>query len=237
MGDFIQNTAVKTATRTLATPIPDVATFQTIVNSVVSANPFGCVSYISAGITHAPVEKTKESYVAKIVYQDEDAKVVGSQSGKFDTVAGFNAGATALLTNAALTTAHGGTPARDSDTETYSATLKCSDPNGEYPHDHVWPGPGQPHLGPGRRNPDQGQTWADTVAALARGDTDGQRTHHCRGIPRRRAARLCDHPRPHGHLGPGARPHGVVRKKAGVLPCPCHLLYFFRGSRETRTPR
>src|SRR5208337_1766167 len=109
MGDFIQNTAVKTATRTLATPIPDVATFATIVNSVVSANPFGCVSYITAGTTHAPVEKTKDSYVAKIVYQDEDAKVVGSLSDRYDTVAGFNAGAAAILANTALTTAHGGT--------------------------------------------------------------------------------------------------------------------------------
>ena len=167
MGDFIQNTAVKTATRTLATPIPDVATFQTIVNSVVSANPFGCVSYISAGITHAPVEKTKESYVAKIVYQDEDAKVVGSQSGKFDTVAGFNAGATALLTNAALTTAHGGTPARDSDTETYSATLKCSDPNGEiymitFGRDRVSLTSYEDDAIRTRV-----ETWADTVAALA----------------------------------------------------------------------
>ena len=46
-------------------------------------------------------------------------------------MAGFNAGATALLSNAALTAAHGGTPARDSDNESFSATLKCHDPNGE----------------------------------------------------------------------------------------------------------
>ena len=131
MGDFIQNTAVKTAVRTLATPIPDVATFATIVDSVVSTNPFGCVSYISAGVTHAPVEKTKESYVAKIVYQDEDAKVVGTNTGKFSAVAGFNAGAEAMLASTELAAAHGGSPARDSDTETYSATIKCHDPNGE----------------------------------------------------------------------------------------------------------
>ena len=131
MGDFIQNTAVKTATRTLAQPIEDVATFTSIVNAVISNNPFACVSYISGGVTHAPVEKTKEAYVVKINFQDNEAKVVGSNSEKFNTVAGFNAGASALLADTALATAHGGIPARDSDTETYSATLKCHDPNGE----------------------------------------------------------------------------------------------------------
>ncbi len=166
MGDFIQNTAVKTAVRTLANPIADVAAFSTIVDSVIAANPFGCVSYISAGTTHAPVEKTKESYVAKIVYQDEDAKVVGNQSGKFSTVAGFNAGAAAILANTALTAAHGGTPARDSDTETYSVTLRCHDPNGEiyfvdFSRDQV-------RLSSFSDDAIQSkvETWADTVPAL-----------------------------------------------------------------------
>lgn len=167
MGDFVQNSAVKTAVRTLATPIPDVATFATIVDSVVSTNPFGCVSYMTAGTTHAPVEKTKEAYTAKIVYQDEDAKVVGNDSGKFNTVAGFNAGAAALLASAALTAAHTGTPARDSDTETYSATIKCHDPNGEIYM--ITFGREQITL---TSYEDDGirtkvETWADTVAALA----------------------------------------------------------------------
>ena len=131
MGDFIQSSAVKSATRKLAAPIEDVTTFANIVSGVIAANPFGCVSYISAGVTHAPVEKIRESYVAKIIYQDNDAKTVGSLSDKYNTVAGFNAGAAALLASAPLTAAHGGMPARDSDSETFSATLKCSDPNGE----------------------------------------------------------------------------------------------------------
>jgi hypothetical protein len=131
MGDFIQNTAVKSATRTLAQPIEDVATFTSIVNAILSNNPFACVSYISGGVTHAPVEKTKEAYVVKINFQDNEAKVVGSNSEKFNTVAGFNAGASALLADTTLATAHGGIPTHDSDTETYAATLKCHDPNGE----------------------------------------------------------------------------------------------------------
>ena len=91
MGDFVQHTEVKSAVRALANPIENIASFDALVQSVVSTNPFGCVSYISAGTTHAPVEKTKESYVVKIVYQDSDAKVIGSNSDKFNTVAGFNA--------------------------------------------------------------------------------------------------------------------------------------------------
>jgi len=131
MGDFVQNSAVKTSIRTLASPIEDVATFVSIVNAVVTNNPFGCVEYLTAGVTHAPVEKTKETYVVKINFQNNDAKVVGTNSEKFNSVAGFNAGASALLADTALATAHGGIPARDSDTETYSATLKCHDPSGE----------------------------------------------------------------------------------------------------------
>ena len=131
MGDFIQNSNVKTAVRTLAVPIPDLATFTSIVGSVISTNPFGCISYISAGVTHAPVEKTKETYTVRVIYQDNEAKVVGNNRGQFNTVAGFNAGATALLADTALSAAHGGVPARDFDTETYAVTVKCHDPSGE----------------------------------------------------------------------------------------------------------
>ncbi len=109
MADFVQNSQTKSAIRELADPIADVATFNTIVQSVITGNPFACVSYMTAGVTHDPVEKTKEGYAVKIIYQDSDAKVVGNLSDKFDTIAGFNAGATAILADAALTTAHGGT--------------------------------------------------------------------------------------------------------------------------------
>jgi hypothetical protein len=167
MGDFVQHTDVKSAVRTLANPIVDVAAFSAIVESVITANPFACVSYISAGTTHAPVEKTKESYVVKIVYQNSDAKVVGSLSDKYDTVAGFNAGAAALLASAPLTAAHGGTSARDSDTETYSATLKCYDPNGElynltFTRSQVTL---SSYMDDAIRT--KVETWADTVPALA----------------------------------------------------------------------
>ena len=167
MADFVQSSETKSAIRTLASQIADVATFNSIVQSVITDNPFACVSYMTAGVTHDPVEKTKESYVVKVVYQDTEAKTVGNDSSKFGTVAGFNAGATALAASAALITAHGGTAVRDADNETYSATLKCHDANGElftitfsrtrlsltsYSDEAIRT---------------KVETWADTVAALA----------------------------------------------------------------------
>ena len=76
MADFVQSANVKSATRTLAEPIVDVATFNTIVQSVITDNPFECVAYMTAGESHPPVEKTREAYTAKMVYQDALAKTV-----------------------------------------------------------------------------------------------------------------------------------------------------------------
>jgi len=131
MADFQDGTTTKTAYRTLTNPIEDATTFNAIVQAVIVSNPFGCVSYMSGGATHAGVEKTREAYTAKIQYQDTEAKVVGYLTDRYDSLAAFNAGIAALLASAPVTAAHGGVPARDSEKETYSATLKCHDPNGE----------------------------------------------------------------------------------------------------------
>ena len=167
MADFTQNTNVKSAARKLAEPIADIDAFNAIIQSVILNNPFGCVSYMSSGASHPPVEKTREAYTAKIVYQDEDANVVGMLSDRYSTLAGFNAGIAAIMAAGSITTAHAGSPARDTDRETYSATLKCHDPNGEiymitfsrdqisltsYEDDAI---------------KTKVETWADTVAALA----------------------------------------------------------------------
>ena len=167
MADFVQKTTVKTAVRALASPIADVAAFNTIVQSVITGNPFACTAYETAGVNHQPVEKTKEAYVVKIVYQDSEAKSVGTHSDRFSTIAGFNAGATAMLGDAALTAAHAGTPVRDTASETYSATLKCHDANGEiymvtFNRDSVSL---TSYSDDAIRT--KIETWADTVAALA----------------------------------------------------------------------
>jgi len=167
MGDFVQSNDVKSAVRALANPITDVTAFNAVVQSVITANPFGCVAYSSGSTNHLPVEKTKENYVAKFVYSDADANKRGSGSHSFDSVAGYNAGIPALEAVAALNTAHNGTPAHDSAKDTFSVTLKCRDPNGEtynlvltrssvrldsYSDDAIRA---------------KVETWADSVAALA----------------------------------------------------------------------
>jgi hypothetical protein len=131
MTDFVQTNDIKRSVRTLTAPIEDIATFNTIVGNLIANNPFGCVSYMSAGESHPGIEKTKEAYTVRIVYQDNNAKVTGLGTHKFASLAGYTSGAAALLAAAAVTTAHGGTPAHDTDSDTFSATLKCSDPNGE----------------------------------------------------------------------------------------------------------
>lgn len=134
---------------------------------MITGNPFGCIAYSVSGVTHQPVEKSKEAYVAKVVYQDTLAKTVGNESGRYSTIAGFNAGAAAILANAALTAAHGGTPVRDPANETYSATLKCRDPNGEIYMVTF----GRDSVSLTSYSDDairtRVETWADTVAALA----------------------------------------------------------------------
>ena len=131
MADFVQNTTVKSAVRTLSNPIADAEAFSAIVEAVVANNPFDCIAYMTAGTSHAPVEKTKEAFTAKVNYEDANAKVVGTDTAKYGTLAGFNAGIAQTLASAPLAAAHAGTPARDTDHESYSATLKCHDPNGE----------------------------------------------------------------------------------------------------------
>lgn len=167
MADFVQSNETKSAVRDLANPIADVASFNAIVQSVITGNPFACVAYMSAGQNHPPVEKTREAYTARILYGDEIAGTVGNGSEKFNTIAGFNAGIAAILADAGLTAAHGGNPLRDAGRESYTATLRCHDANGEiyfvtfsrnrvtltsYSDDAIRT---------------KVETWADTVAALA----------------------------------------------------------------------
>ena len=92
MADFVQSTNVKSAIRKLANPIADADAFTVIVNEVIANNPFGCVSYMTAGTNHAPVEKTKEAYTVKVLYEDTNAKTVGNYTGRFNTLAGFRPG-------------------------------------------------------------------------------------------------------------------------------------------------
>jgi hypothetical protein len=131
MSDFVPKTIVKSATRELTNPIADAAAFDTIVNAVVSGNPFTCTTYTVSGETQAAVAITKRSYGAALVWEDEDAKRVGVTSDKYSTKAGFDAGVAVLMGSAPLATAHVGTCIHDPELDTYSATIRCHDANGE----------------------------------------------------------------------------------------------------------
>jgi hypothetical protein len=131
MTDFVQTNETKRSVRTLTTPIEDIATFNTIIGNLIANNPLGCVSYMSAGVSHPGIEKTKEAYTVRMIYQDTEANVVGTGTHRFESLAGYNSGVTALLADNALSAAHNGTPAHDSENDTFSATIKCSDANGE----------------------------------------------------------------------------------------------------------
>lgn len=122
---------------------------------------------MTAGESHPAVEQTREAYITKMVYQDTDARTVGTGSHKFDALAGFNAGVTALLAAAPVSTAHGGTVLHDLGSDAFSATLKCHDPNGEiylvnFSRDRVTL---TSYEDDGIRM--KVEVWADTVAALA----------------------------------------------------------------------
>lgn len=131
MGDFIEQSNTKTAVRELAVPIADIATFNTLVAGVVSGNPWSCTTYEVGGVAQPAVAVSRESYVAKVVYEDEEAKTVGNATAKCPTVASFNTAVANILANAALATAMGGDAVRDSAGESYSRTLKCHHSNGE----------------------------------------------------------------------------------------------------------
>lgn len=47
MADFVQNSTVKSAVRKFVNPIADVATFKTIVQSVITNNLFSCALQFS----------------------------------------------------------------------------------------------------------------------------------------------------------------------------------------------
>ena len=131
MADFVQKTVTKTAVRELISPIADETAFTAIVQNVVTNNPFACVPYMQAGVNHQGVEKTKEQYTVKIVYEDANAKQIGDITARVNSVAGFNAVAARILADATLSAAVGGTPHRDVENESYASTLKCHDQNGE----------------------------------------------------------------------------------------------------------
>jgi len=133
MADFVERSVVKTAIRELAAPIADIATFDSIVQDVLTNNPWGCTPYVSGSVSHDGVEKGAEGYTAKFLFEDLQADEVGNLSAKAEGVAAYNGSVAAILADTALATAMGGDCIRRAGgtQDSYSCMIKCHDPNGE----------------------------------------------------------------------------------------------------------
>ncbi|MHB8163909.1 MAG: hypothetical protein ACYDDV_06110 [Methanoregula sp.] len=166
MADFTTSTTIKSAVRKMTEPLADVTAFDNIVQGVITNNPFQCIPWTEQGVSHAPVEKSRQGYTARIVFQDGEAKTVAVITVRASTIAGFTSAANQIVADTAIATVLGGTPYRDSDNEKYTATLKCRDANNEtyfvnFSRDQVSL---TSYTDEAIRN--RVETWADTVTAL-----------------------------------------------------------------------
>jgi hypothetical protein len=101
-------------------PIIDATTFNLIVQSVISDNPFECVGYTSDGENHDPIEKIKEVYTVRFLYRDNNGTFVNSSEEIFNSYAEYTSSAAVIPPMI-----------HDSNNDTFSATIRCHDVNGE----------------------------------------------------------------------------------------------------------
>jgi len=167
MADFTTSSTLKSAVRKLAAPLADVTAFDNLVLGVITNNPFQCTTYNQGGSDHPGVERSRQGYTARIVYQDEDAKSIAVISVRAPTIASFTSVANRIVADTEIAAAIGGTAIRDLNNEKYAATLRCHDANGEiyfvnFSREQVTL---NSYSDEAIRN--RVETWADTVAALA----------------------------------------------------------------------
>ena len=131
MGDFVNTGTTKSAVRDLASPIADMNSFTTIIQNILTNNPWSCTPYESGGESQPAIAKAREFYTGKVVYQNNEAKVIGQISVKAPTSAGFTSNVATIAADAALRTAMGGVPAHDSSEDKYTCSLRCHHADGE----------------------------------------------------------------------------------------------------------
>jgi hypothetical protein len=131
MADFTTTNTTKSAVRKLAEPLADVTAFDNIVQGVITNNPFQCTNYNQGGSDHPPVERSRQGFTARIVYQDAEAKTVAIITVRAPSIASFTASANRILADTQLAADLGGTPVRDLGNEKFASTLRCHDANGE----------------------------------------------------------------------------------------------------------
>ena len=128
MAKFRQKKGTNSAVRTLKRPVPDISAFESIIQSLTLKNPLGCTSYMSGKKNHPPVERVREMYTAKFVYEDKKRKRVGTGSETYNTIDGYHTGIASVISNMANIASHGGKPRHTSSADLFSVTLKCNDP-------------------------------------------------------------------------------------------------------------
>lgn len=73
---------MKTAVRELAAPIDSMAAFTSIIDDILTNNPWGCTSYEQAGVTLPGVSKASESYTGRVIYENNEAKTSGQSASR-----------------------------------------------------------------------------------------------------------------------------------------------------------
>ncbi|MEN6342180.1 MAG: hypothetical protein ABFC89_06420 [Methanospirillum sp.] len=131
MANFTPKSVVKSAVRTLTTPIATLAAFSEVVDDILTNNPLGCTAYESGGQSMPAVEKTREAYTARFIYEDNEAVTIATTAVKCPTVAAYTGVVTAVPAATAINTAIGQTGVHVIDDDAFSATVKCHDANGE----------------------------------------------------------------------------------------------------------
>jgi hypothetical protein len=128
---FRRKPGTKSAYRRLKTPIPDVTAFDAVVRTLIVKNPLGCTSYMSGKKNHPPIEKVREMYTAKFVYEDANGTRIGTGQEMYISVEGYQFGIAAVISNMANIAAHRGKVRHIPDFDHFSVILKCNEPNGE----------------------------------------------------------------------------------------------------------
>lgn len=131
MAHFNQKPGTKSAVHFLKKPFPDLVAFDAVVRSLVMDNPLCCTSYRTAKRNHPPVEKVREMYTAKFVYEDPHGKRIGTGQEMYDSVEGYQYGIAAVISNMANIAAHRGKVRHIPDKDLFSVILKCHNPDGE----------------------------------------------------------------------------------------------------------
>lgn len=131
MSHFNQRPGTKSAVHMLKNPIPDIAAFNDIVQTLIMTNPLGCTSYYYRRKNHKPIERIRERYTAKFLYMGPDGERVGAGQETYNSVEGYQYGVAAVLSHMANFAAHAGKARHIPEQDLFSVILNCHDPGGE----------------------------------------------------------------------------------------------------------